>query len=240
MSSVTSRKAVVSLTFDDGLLCQFQRAVPVLDRLGLPATFFLIANTETIFEDPWATAKGYTWRKIGWSKEDVGMLKNMAARGHEIASHTVKHERHPDDPVFEATESKRLIEGWMGMEVPSFCYPFYDTIAAFKEPVIAAGYRQARAGKQNSFYRVENSIDPFAVDCRQITQTGEDVETWVRPGCWHVLTFHGIGTEDEGWEPVTESEFSKLMGELARRRDSGQLEVLTFNEGAGRLRHNQV
>jgi peptidoglycan/xylan/chitin deacetylase (PgdA/CDA1 family) len=229
-------KALISLTFDDGLLCQFERAVPVLDRHGFQATFFLVANTQPIFEDPWAEAKGYTWHKISWSAGDIRFLKNMAARGHEIASHTVKHERHPTDPVFEATESKRLIEGWMGMDISSFCYPFYDTIEAFKEPVIAAGYRQARAGKQNSFYTLGDSLDPFAVDCRQIAQTGEDVAAWVRPGCWHVVTFHGIGTEQDGWEPVTELEFSRLTEELARLRDSGQVEVVTFKSGAERLR----
>ena len=230
-------KALISLTFDDGLLCQFERAVPVLDRHGFSATFFLVANTEAIFADPWAEAKGYTWHKISWSHDDIQLLKSMAARGHEIASHTVKHERQPSDPVYEAAESKHLIEGWMGIEVASFCYPFYDTIEAFKEPVTAAGYRQARAGKQNSFYTVGRSIDSFAVDCRQIAQTGEDVGAWVRPGCWHVVTFHGIGTEQDGWEPVTELEFSRLMEALARLRDSGDVDVVTFNDGADRLRH---
>lgn len=119
----------------------------------------------------------------------------------------------------------------MGIEVPSFCYPFYDTIQSLKEPVIAAGYRQARAGKQNSFHTAGDSLDPFAVDCRQIAQTGEDVAAWVRPGCWHVVTFHGIGTEQDGWEPVTELEFSRLMEELATLRDSGQVEVVTFQGG---------
>ena len=228
-------KAFISLTFDDGLLCQFERAVPILDRHGFPGTFFLVANTESIFEDPWADAKGYEWHKIAWSNHDIQMLKSMAARGHEIASHTVKHERQPSDPVYEASESKRLIEGWMGTEVPSFCYPFYDTVESLKEPVIAAGYRQARAGRQNSFYACGDSVDRFAVDCRQIAPTGEDVGAWIRPARWHVLTFHGIGTEEDGWEAVTELKFSTLMRELARLRDAGQVEVVTFNNGAARL-----
>ncbi len=239
MTSLAMSKALISLTFDDGLLCQFERAVPVLDRLGFPATFFLIANTQSIFEDPWADAKGYIWHKISWSEEDIRLLKAMAARGHEVASHTVKHERQPSNPVFEATESKRLIEDWMGAEVSSFCYPFYDTMKAFKEPVIAAGYRQARSGKRNSFYAARDPIDYFGVDCRQVAQTGEEVADWIRSGCWHVLTFHGIGTEEEGWEPVAEREFSALMEELARFRDSGKLDLVTFNEGAERLRRAQ-
>lgn len=230
------RKALVSLTFDDGLLCQFERAVPVLDQLGFPATFFLIANTESIFEDPWASERGYTWHKISWSESEIQLLQKMRAGGHEIASHTVKHERRPGDPVYEATTSKKLIESWLGLKVQSFCYPFYDTLEAFKAPVIAAGYEQARSGKQNSFYAVGESLDPFAVDCRQIAQTGESAEAWVRPGCWHVVTFHGIGTEHEGWEPVAEREFRELMEELAGLRDSGRVDVVTFNDGAERMR----
>jgi peptidoglycan/xylan/chitin deacetylase (PgdA/CDA1 family) len=226
------KRVLLSLTFDDGLLCQFETAVPALDRLGLPATFFLVANTESIFEDPWAQAKGYKWHKISWTNDEIELLKAMASHGHEIASHTVNHERQPTDPVFEAAESKRLIEGWMGIEVPPFCYPFYDTIHALKKPVVAAGYRQARAGRQNSFYTVGDTVDRFAVDCRQISQTGEDVGTWIRPGCWHVVTFHGIGTEQDGWEPVTELEFSRLIEELARLRDARQVEIVTFKSGA--------
>ncbi len=40
------KSAVVSLTFDDGLRCQFERALPILDQYGFRATFFLIANQD--------------------------------------------------------------------------------------------------------------------------------------------------------------------------------------------------
>ena len=230
------KKALVSLTFDDGLLCQFERAVPVLDRYGFPATFFLVANTESIFVDSWAEIRGYEWHKIDWNKNDIRLLKGMIKRGHEVGSHTVKHERQPTNPVFEAVESRHLIESWLEIDVPSFCYPFYDTIQSLRAPVIAAGYQQARAGKQNSYYASPDSFDSFGVDCRQISQTGEDVGMWVRPGSWHVVTFHGIGSEQDGWEPVTELEFARLMEELARLRDSGQAEVVTFKEGAEQIR----
>ena len=37
-------QSTVSLTFDDGLRCQFQSALPILNSHGMRATFFLIAN----------------------------------------------------------------------------------------------------------------------------------------------------------------------------------------------------
>src|ERR1700719_4406968 len=109
-------KALVSLTFDDGLRSQFERAVPVLDRYGFPATFFLVANTDSIFTEGWAEEHGSAWHKIDWSKEDIGLLKAIIDRGHEIGAHTITHKRQSiaANPEFEAVESKRLIEGWLG------------------------------------------------------------------------------------------------------------------------------
>ncbi len=230
--------ALVSLTFDDGLRCQFEQGVPVLDRYGFPATFFLVANTDPIFTDGWAENNGFTWRKIAWNADDIQLLKGMAERGHEIGSHTINHKARAiaANPAFEAAESKRQIEGWMGTEVPSFAYPFYSTIRHLKQPAINSGYQQARTGPNNSYYAPTDSVDWFAVDCRQITRRGEVVATWLKPACWHVLAFHGIGGEQDGWEPITVTEFARQMAELAKLRDSAAVEVVTFKAGADRLR----
>jgi peptidoglycan/xylan/chitin deacetylase (PgdA/CDA1 family) len=234
-------KALVSLTFDDGLRSQFERGIPVLDGYGLPATFFLVANTDPIFTDGWAEYNGLEWHKINWSEDDIRLLTARIGRGDEIGAHTVTHKRDAiaGNPVFEATECKRLIEQWLETPISSFCYPFYDTLSALKDPVIAAGYRQARAGRQNSYYPSTESIDWFAVDCRQIQQTGEDVGRWIRPGCWHVVTYHGIGGDQDGWVPITEAEFKLQMAELAKLRDAGQVEVVTFKDGAERMRQRR-
>jgi len=112
--------ALISLTFDDGLRRQFEQAVPILDQYALPATFFLIANTLPFHERP-------EWRKIEWNANDIQLLKSMAQGGHEIGSHSVSHKSptpSPDfDPKSEAEESKKLIEGWMDMEIPSSVTP---------------------------------------------------------------------------------------------------------------------
>ncbi|HXW89173.1 MAG TPA: polysaccharide deacetylase family protein [Terriglobales bacterium] len=233
-------KALVSLTFDDGLRCQFERAVPLLDHYGFPATFFLVANTDPIFNDGCAENQKHKWRKIDWSARDIRLLKSMLKRGHEIGSHTVSHKRPliQAEPMSEASASRNLIETWMGVEIPSFCYPFYETIQDLKEPAIRAGYQQARTGHENAYYASPDSVDWFAVDCRQIT-TGENVSGWVKPGCWHVLTFHGIGNEQDGWEPITELEFARQMAELEKLRRSGAVEVLTFQDAANRLRQEK-
>ncbi|MGB0006044.1 MAG: polysaccharide deacetylase family protein [Candidatus Sulfotelmatobacter sp.] len=228
--------ACISITFDDGLRCQFERAVPILDKYDLPATFFLVANTDPIHTDGHSHPD---WKKSNWSDTDIEFFTSMRERGHEIGAHSVHH-RYPfldTDPKLEAEASKRWIEDRLEVGVWSYCYPFYHVTPPIKNAVITAGYKQARGGHANSYYAPQSSIDWFDVDCRQISMQRENVEEWVRSDSWHVLTFHGIGTEQDGWEPIAESEFARQMVELAKLRDAGAVEVVTFHGGAERLRN---
>jgi peptidoglycan/xylan/chitin deacetylase (PgdA/CDA1 family) len=228
-----NRPAIISLTFDDGLRCQFEHAVPILDKHGFSATFFLVANTDAIHTDG---TPHLDWPKINWSEEDNQLLRDMVGRGHEIGAHSVHH-RHPfldADPKLEAEASKEWIETRLGQPIPSYCYPFYYIKPPIKDAVISAGYKQARGGPGCSYYP-QSPQDWFNVDCRQIAKE-ENVRGWIRPDCWHVLTYHGIGDERDGWEPITIAELDRHMAELAKHRDSGAVEVVTFKEGAERLR----
>jgi hypothetical protein len=83
--------ALVSLTFDDGFRCQFEKALPVLKRHSLLATFFLIANCDAN-HDRWL---GHTtdWWKIDWRDDDVNMLKQLdkaVMKSAVIASHMIR------------------------------------------------------------------------------------------------------------------------------------------------------
>ena len=240
--------SLVSITFDDGFRCQFEKALPILNRHRLPATFFLIANKNST-HDLWS---GHTndWWKIDWRDDDIAMLKQVVRNGHEIGAHSVSHHpvtlKEPGQAETEACGSKRLVEERVGTKVSSFCYPFYWSHAYLADAVKRAGYQQARGGGVSpsyvpsaSYYPIpENgSLDRFNIDCRQIA-ANENVGGWVRPGHWHVLTFHGIGNDKDGWEPITAEEFARQMAELAELRDSGGAEVVTFKDGAARVRAN--
>ena len=229
---MTDNPALISLTFDDGLRCQFEQAVPILDRYGLPATFFLVANTDPIHTDG---VKHPDWRKTDWSENDIQFFKDMVQRGYEVGAHSVHH-RHPfldSDPMGEAEGSKQWIESRLGVPVP-----FYRITHPIKNAVINAGYEQARGGPRGAYYSIprDSSLDQFNIDSHQIRTTNENVERWIRSNQWHVLTFHGIGTDQDGWEPISVSEFNRQMGELAKHRNSGAVEVVTFKDGAERLR----
>jgi peptidoglycan/xylan/chitin deacetylase (PgdA/CDA1 family) len=241
-------QSLISLTFDDGLRCQFEQALPILDSYRLPATFFLVANSDRALKDG---IRHPRWSKTNWSKKDIQFLKSMIHQGHEIGSHSVHH-RHPfldRDPVFEAERSKEWIQERLEVEISSYCYPFSHFTDPIREAVINGGYKQARWGANEVYYPFGSPLDPFKVDCRLIgksdfqrvrgnfvgTYGAEDVDNWVRPACWHILMFHGIGTLDDGWWAIPVAEFARQMTELARHRDSGCVEVVTFEEGARRL-----
>jgi peptidoglycan/xylan/chitin deacetylase (PgdA/CDA1 family) len=227
-------RSIISLTFDDGFRCQFERARPILNNHGIPATFFLIADQQPTHEN-----RRNEWWKIDWCNEDIAMLKKVVQEGHEIGSHSVTHDgtKMPRQPDFEARESKRLIENWMGTEISSFCYPFYRTHVYLSDAVRSAGYEQARMGAQNSYYALSAPLD-FNVDCRQVSKN-DNVKEWIRPDCWHVLTFHGIGDEHSGWEPVSVDRFAAMAAELAEYRKSNAVEIVTFKEGAQRFRRGR-
>ena len=222
--------SLISLTFDDGFRCQFDKALPILDANEIPATFFLIAN-----EKPTHESRINEWWKIEWRDEDIEMLKAAIKKGHEIGSHSVTHDKNkmPQQPDVETRESKKLIEDWIGCEVSSFCYPYYGSCSYLSNAARSAGYRQARTGHQSTHYPL--STPPgFDIDCREVA-ANDNVDDWVRPNHWHVLTFHGIGDGKSGWANIPVSRFTVMVGELATRRDSSELEILTFGEAALRL-----
>ena len=102
----------VLITFDDGYRDVFSKASPVLRKLGMTATAYVI--TERISGDD---ISFLTW----------GMLQALERRGIEIGSHTVTHAELPSlpDPVAlrELIRSRRVLEEHLGHPVQWFAYP---------------------------------------------------------------------------------------------------------------------
>ena len=82
------------VTFDDGLRCQYEQALPVLDDLGVPAAFFASCA-------PYAQKRGCQVHKIHWVRGNLGdrhlceLIDDMHQRG-EVPS------RPSDVPLAEA------------------------------------------------------------------------------------------------------------------------------------------
>ncbi len=80
------RVAAVSMTLDDGLRTQDEYAVPLLNKYGIKATFYVIPGLTPETNEEAAKKKPGDHGGMSWLR-----LKELAAQGHEIANHTWKH-----------------------------------------------------------------------------------------------------------------------------------------------------
>jgi peptidoglycan/xylan/chitin deacetylase (PgdA/CDA1 family) len=135
----------VALTFDDGYLDAYSAALPILQRHGYPATFYIVSG--------FVGQPGY----MGWAE-----IRALRDAGMEIGAHSISH---PDltslgleDLRTQVGASGAAIAAELGQPVQSFCYPggrFSPTVAAV---VSEAGFSSATTTSPDG-----PQGDPFAL-----------------------------------------------------------------------------
>jgi peptidoglycan/xylan/chitin deacetylase (PgdA/CDA1 family) len=110
-AGITPPPRTFVITIDDGRSDGYTHAFPILRRLGLVATFFVITG------------------RIGMTYNlSASQIRRMAAAGMEIGSHTVDHVRLSSTNVvvahFELTGSAATIASLTGQRPTTFAYPF--------------------------------------------------------------------------------------------------------------------
>jgi peptidoglycan/xylan/chitin deacetylase (PgdA/CDA1 family) len=129
----------VALTFDDGYEDAFSAALPVLQRYGFSATFYIISGL--------VGHAGYmTWEQLAGLR-DAGMA---------IGAHTIDHldltSLDPTESNRQIVESKADLERALGISVQSFCYPTGLYNATIIEQVRAAGFLSATTTRWDADY----------------------------------------------------------------------------------------
>jgi peptidoglycan/xylan/chitin deacetylase (PgdA/CDA1 family) len=148
--TVAGRRRVVHVTFDDAFT-SVRLALPVLERLQMPATVFVcsgLADEGRLLDVPELAAEvaadPETYRTMTWDE-----LRGLAERGIEIGAHTVTHAHLPrlSDAELdrELTESRQRIEDELRRPCPFLAYPFGDEDARVRAAVRRAGYEAAFA-----------------------------------------------------------------------------------------------
>jgi peptidoglycan/xylan/chitin deacetylase (PgdA/CDA1 family) len=158
------------LTFDDGFLGVHEHAAPVLERLGWPATVFLVSgllggrDDWTRTENPSGATHPLMARRH---------VRELGGRGFAFHSHTRSHRDltrlEPPDLAAELAGSRADLEDLLGKPVDSIAYPFGRYDEGVLNAARAAGYRTGFS-TQPGFNR--NGIDRFRI--RRLDVFGTD------------------------------------------------------------------
>jgi peptidoglycan/xylan/chitin deacetylase (PgdA/CDA1 family) len=114
----------LSITLDDGYRDNFEVAAPILRRLGLPATFFVVSGfIETQTVAPWDRHLSQPPRWMDWDQ-----VRSLISQGFEIGGHTDSHidlgTADAETARMELEVSKRKLHEQLGRPVQLFAYPF--------------------------------------------------------------------------------------------------------------------
>ncbi len=119
----------VVITFDDGDLDVYQNAFPVMKDLGLVGTFYIVTN-----------------RLKATDFVTADQLKEMAAAGWEIGSHSHSHidlSKNHGSIESESVYSKSVLQDAIGQPVYTYAYPFGAFDATVGGGVASSGYTGA-------------------------------------------------------------------------------------------------
>jgi peptidoglycan/xylan/chitin deacetylase (PgdA/CDA1 family) len=132
------------LTFDDGYLCTYQNAFPVMQDLGFTAVIFLV--TDFSRRANWRDFKDRAMRAPLLEPRHIYAMKET---GIEFGSHSVNHSSLPcladHHLVDELARSKQILESITNESVSMLAYPYGDVNDRVKNAVRTAGYSCAFA-----------------------------------------------------------------------------------------------
>jgi peptidoglycan/xylan/chitin deacetylase (PgdA/CDA1 family) len=158
----------MAVTFDDGYASVHDRALPILEQLGIPGTLFIptafVPGTELL-----------GWEGIGqWAQTEhaeelrplsAEQLRAIAAAGWEIGSHSRTHPRltqlNDEQLAAELRGSREDTERVLSAPCLSIAYPYGDVDERVERAAAEAGYACAAAlpagrlvGSRNAWPRV--------------------------------------------------------------------------------------
>jgi peptidoglycan/xylan/chitin deacetylase (PgdA/CDA1 family) len=133
------QRGLVGITFDDGYHNLVEAALPVLLRHGFTATMFIISGL---------LGGTNEWEGVPvWPLMSADQVRELAAAGMEIGSHSTTHLRLPGVAAqqleAEVSESRASLGELIGAQIRGFAYPYGSMDTAARHAVRDAGYDYA-------------------------------------------------------------------------------------------------
>lgn len=154
---------ILHVTFDDAFR-SVERALPALERLGMPSTVFAcsgFADEGRPLDVPELSSQVEAYPE-DLATMDWDALRSLAERGVEVGSHTASHPHLPRltdlELQRELRESRERISTELGRPCRYLAYPFGDEDPRVRSAAAAAGYDAAFALPGR-----EDRIDRFAL-----------------------------------------------------------------------------
>ncbi len=136
---LTLPKYPVIITFDDGYLDTYRHAVPLLNKYGMNATFFIVGNRE-LQSNVWDQNNGEEAVPIINDRQ----IRSLLGQGHEIGAHSMNHYNlvgiKPEKAWEEISFSKTVLQNVTSKEINTFAYPYGFHNKSVRNMVEKAGY----------------------------------------------------------------------------------------------------
>jgi peptidoglycan/xylan/chitin deacetylase (PgdA/CDA1 family) len=177
---------IVSINFDDGFESAYQLGLPILDKAGLKATWYIITGTSTALD-----TKGYMTTE---------QLLALQADGQEIGAHTRHHLSlglitDPNELRYEILGSKEDLLAMGIKDVSTFAYPEGSFSPLAEEVVKESGFTGARITRP---LLNNKTVDPYLLKYQRVQYdtTWADIQSAIDQAIakkeWVILVFHRL------------------------------------------------
>jgi len=135
-------KNPIAITFDDGFKETLDNAIPILEKYGLKATFFIVSG-KTGGENDWDKK----YKESSYSLASFDEIKKIKGEMLEFESHSLTHQKlstvSGEELLKEIVFSKQILEANLGKDISFFSYPYGKYGEEIKKIVKEAGYSAA-------------------------------------------------------------------------------------------------
>jgi peptidoglycan/xylan/chitin deacetylase (PgdA/CDA1 family) len=240
-------KAAYSLSFDDGLVSQYNYAAPILDKYNLKGTFYIV--TENLQPDSTLPS---TWHYGYWHQ-----FIKLSKSGHELGSHSATHPKLASLPdgnekdegtlQYELNAPIKALRKYLPTyKFITFAYPFVD----FNEHVMeetaklyvssrghGSGFNPAHSPTWMNIQAQSLEYSPgrtMASDLAKMTTLENWISTnTIAKGGWTVYLAHDVFpfeealTTTDSWQPVSAESLEVFVKWLKEKESTKELWIET-------------